>query len=30
MTKIKANINGAIVEIEVEDKFALAYADIEY
>jgi len=29
MTKIKANINGTIVEIEVEDKFAHAYADIE-
>lgn len=29
MTKIKANINGVIVEIEVEDKFAHVYADIE-
>ena len=29
MTKIKANINGTIVEIEVEDKFAQAYAEIE-
>lgn len=29
MTKINVNINGTIVEIEVEDKFAQAYAEIE-
>lgn len=29
MTKIKANINGAIVEIEVEESFAQAYTEIE-
>lgn len=29
MTKITADINGAIVEIEVEDTFAQAYAEIE-
>lgn len=29
MTKITADINGTIVEIEVEDNFAQAYAEIE-
>lgn len=29
MTKITADINGVIVEIEVEDTFAQAYAEIE-
>lgn len=29
MTKINVEINGATVEIEVEDKFAQAYAEIE-
>lgn len=29
MTKITAEINGVVVEIEVEDTFAQAYAEIE-
>ena len=28
MTKIKANINGTIVEIEVEDNFAEKYEEL--